>query len=99
MADSFALCARDNNALLIVADGVNWGEKSRLASRCAVYGCMRYINEQLQSYFDTTDSSNTTTATTATTTTTSSSSVTAGHTADGAVNLNSSHVSFVDRAN
>jgi len=52
VADSFALCARDNNAALIVADGVNWGEKSRLASRCAVYGCMSYINDQLQSYIE-----------------------------------------------
>ena len=67
MADSFALCARDNNAVLVVADGVNWGEKSRLASRCAVYGSMSYINNQLQSYIDTTT---TTTATTTTTTTT-----------------------------
>jgi len=50
VADSFALCARDNNALLIVADGVNWGEKSRLASRCAVYGSMQYVNQQLRTY-------------------------------------------------
>jgi hypothetical protein len=32
---------------MIVADGVNWGEKSRLAARCATYGCMKYINDQL----------------------------------------------------
>ena len=47
IADSFALCARRNNACLIVADGVNWGEKSKMAARCAVYGCMKYINAQL----------------------------------------------------
>jgi len=86
VADSFALCARDNNALLIVADGVNWGEKSRLASRCAVYGSMQFINHQLQSYIETT-------ATSATTTSTSSTAVTS-HTDDAdALSLGSTHVS------
>jgi hypothetical protein len=47
VADSFAICARTNNALMIVADGVNWGEKSKMAARCAVYGCMEYMNEKL----------------------------------------------------
>ena len=47
IADSFGLCARENSAVMIVADGVNWGEKSRLAARCATYGCMKFINEQL----------------------------------------------------
>jgi len=55
VADSFALCARENSALLIVADGVNWGDKSRLASRCAVYGCMSYINHHLQTHIDITN--------------------------------------------
>lgn len=44
VADSFALCVRRNNAILMVADGVNWGEKSRLAARCALYGSMKYLN-------------------------------------------------------
>lgn len=65
MADSFALCARENNAVLIVADGVNWGEKSCLASRCAVYGSMQYINQQLEAYFSTTHAATTTITTTA----------------------------------
>ena len=47
IADAFAVCARSNSALLIVADGVNWGEKSMLAARCAVYGCVQFINQQL----------------------------------------------------
>lgn len=47
IADSFGLCARENSAIMIVADGVNWGDKSRLAARCATYGCMNYINQQL----------------------------------------------------
>jgi len=80
VADSFALCARDNNAVLIVADGVNWGEKSRLASRCAVYGCMSYINDQLQSFTDSTAAATATTA--------------ANHaTDDDPLSLSSTHVS------
>ena len=47
--------------MLIVADGVNWGEKSRLASRCAVFGCMSYINHRLQSHVETTADAATTT--------------------------------------
>jgi hypothetical protein len=30
-----------------MADGVNWGEKSRLAARCALYGAMKYVNRKL----------------------------------------------------
>lgn len=47
IADCFGLCARGNSALMVVADGVNWGEKSRMAARCAVYGVMKHINERL----------------------------------------------------
>ena len=47
IADCFGLCARANSALMVVADGVNWGEKSRMAARCAVYGVMKHINERL----------------------------------------------------
>ena len=47
VADSFGLCARENSAVLIVADGVNWGEKSKLAARCAAFGCMEYVNRRL----------------------------------------------------
>ncbi|KAK3105804.1 hypothetical protein FSP39_006089 [Pinctada imbricata] len=47
IADAFALCARKNNCVLLIADGVNWGEKSRLAARCALYGSMKYINKKL----------------------------------------------------
>jgi len=87
VADSFGLCARGNNAVLTVADGVNWGEKSRLASRCAVYGTMQYISQQLQSSTETTSA-----ATTTTTTTTS-------HTHDDdAVSLSSTHVSHKQTA-
>lgn len=47
IADSFAICARRNNTILLIADGVNWGEKSRLAARCALYGSMKYLNYKI----------------------------------------------------
>ena len=43
-ADTFAIVARKNSALMVLGDGVNWGSKAALASRCAVYGCMDYLN-------------------------------------------------------
>lgn len=47
VADAFAVCARGNNCVMLIADGVNWGEKSRLAARCALYGSMEYINHRI----------------------------------------------------
>lgn len=47
VADSFAICVRENSAILALADGVNWGEKASLASKCAVNGCMDYLNQAL----------------------------------------------------
>lgn len=47
VADAFAVCLRENSAVLVLADGVNWGEKSCLAARCAVHGCMDYLNNAL----------------------------------------------------
>ena len=41
------MCARRNNTILLIADGVNWGEKSRLAARCALYGSMKYLNYKI----------------------------------------------------
>jgi hypothetical protein len=41
------VCARKNNTILLIADGVNWGEKSRLAARCALYGSMKYLNYKI----------------------------------------------------
>lgn len=49
IADAFAICARENNAILALADGVNWGERSCLAARCAIHGCMEYLNK---TFFD-----------------------------------------------
>lgn len=47
IADAFAVCTRKNNSLMIIADGVNWGEKPRMAARCAIYGSMNYINKRV----------------------------------------------------
>lgn len=43
IADSFAVIARKDNALLVAADGVNWGEKSKKAARSAIYGVVRLV--------------------------------------------------------
>ncbi|XP_015910922.1 PP2C-like domain-containing protein CG9801 [Parasteatoda tepidariorum] len=47
IADAFAIVMRENSALLALADGVNWGEKSCLAARCAIHGCINYLNKVL----------------------------------------------------
>ncbi|XP_060077229.1 PP2C-like domain-containing protein CG9801 [Ylistrum balloti] len=47
LADAFAICARKNSCVMLIADGVNWGEKPRLAARCALYGSMNYINKKI----------------------------------------------------
>ncbi|KAH7935391.1 hypothetical protein HPB52_006890 [Rhipicephalus sanguineus] len=47
IADAFAICVRENSAIMALADGVNWGDKSCLAARCAVHGCMDYLNRAL----------------------------------------------------
>ncbi|XP_044018404.1 PP2C-like domain-containing protein CG9801 isoform X2 [Aphidius gifuensis] len=47
IADCFALVARPNAAVLVLADGVNWGAKACIAARSAVHGCMEYLNKAL----------------------------------------------------
>lgn len=47
MADCFAICAHQNNAILMIADGVNWGYKARLAARCAIHAAMECLLHQL----------------------------------------------------
>ncbi|CAJ0558011.1 unnamed protein product, partial [Mesorhabditis spiculigera] len=44
IADVWGLVARKNNAVMALADGVNWGEGARLAARCAVRGAIDYLN-------------------------------------------------------
>lgn len=55
VADVFAMIARENSCILSIADGVNWGEKSQLAARCAVAGSIYYINQYLCSATSTHD--------------------------------------------
>ena len=49
IADVFAAVDRNNHGVLAIADGCNWGDKSRLAAKCAVQGCMAYLNSKLYS--------------------------------------------------
>ena len=47
VADVYAVVAGENSCILALADGVNWGEKSRLAARCAVAGSLQYLSSHL----------------------------------------------------
>ena len=47
IADVYAVVAGENSGILALADGVGWGEKSRLAARCAVAGCLQYLSSHL----------------------------------------------------
>ncbi|XP_050421967.1 PP2C-like domain-containing protein CG9801 isoform X2 [Adelges cooleyi] len=47
IADCFAIVTRANSAIMVLADGVNWGVKSRTAARSAVHGCVDYLNKKL----------------------------------------------------
>ena len=47
IADTFAVVARKNSAIMVLGDGVNWGPGAAMASRCAVYGCMEHLNTAL----------------------------------------------------
>jgi hypothetical protein len=47
VADTFAVVARKNSAILVLGDGVNWGARAALASRAAVHGAMDYLNTAL----------------------------------------------------
>ena len=47
IADVFAITARPNCAILAVADGVGWGDKPRLAAKCAVLGAMQTMNKHI----------------------------------------------------
>lgn len=47
VADAYGICVRENSAILALADGVNWGDKAALAAKCAVHGCIDYLNRAL----------------------------------------------------
>ena len=48
VADVFGVVAYCNGSILSVADGVNWGEKSRLSARCAVHESLRYLEDTME---------------------------------------------------
>ncbi|TMS33835.1 hypothetical protein L596_001526 [Steinernema carpocapsae] len=48
IADVYGVIARENNAVLALADGVNWGEGARLAARCAVRGALDHLNAHIE---------------------------------------------------
>lgn len=48
IADVFAIIARQNNAVLALADGVNWGDGARLAARCAIRGAMEHVDAAIE---------------------------------------------------
>ncbi|CAK5107278.1 unnamed protein product [Meloidogyne enterolobii] len=48
IADVFGIIARENNAILALADGVNWGEGARLAARCAIRGAIDHLNNAIE---------------------------------------------------
>jgi hypothetical protein len=47
IADVFAILTRKNSCILSLADGVNWGPRSRLAARCAVRANVNFIDRNL----------------------------------------------------
>ncbi|EPB70562.1 hypothetical protein ANCCEY_10348 [Ancylostoma ceylanicum] len=49
VADVWGVVGRNNNGVLALADGVNWGEGARLAARCAVRGAIDHMNEHIES--------------------------------------------------
>ncbi|KAF5284605.1 hypothetical protein FQA39_LY16963 [Lamprigera yunnana] len=47
IADCFGVIARNDSAILAVADGVNWGEKASIAAKSAVHGCLHYLDKTI----------------------------------------------------
>ncbi|KAK5638030.1 hypothetical protein RI129_012325 [Pyrocoelia pectoralis] len=47
IADCFGVIARNDSAILAVADGVNWGEKASIAAKSAIHGCLHYLDKTI----------------------------------------------------
>ena len=47
IADVYAVIARANNAILVIADGSDWGPKAREAARSTVRGSIECLNKRL----------------------------------------------------
>lgn len=48
IADVFGIAVRENSCIMALADGVNWGRKSRLAARCATHAVMDHISSNVR---------------------------------------------------
>ncbi|CCD65796.1 PPM-type phosphatase domain-containing protein [Caenorhabditis elegans] len=57
IADVWGVVGRNNNGVMALADGVNWGEGARLAARCAIRGAIDHLNTRVikDSLADTTE--------------------------------------------
>lgn len=53
IADAFAIVARPNSCIMVLADGVNWGVRPRLAARAAVRASLEHIQDKLFSHSNT----------------------------------------------
>lgn len=47
IADCFGVIARNDSAILAVADGVNWGEKASVAAKSAIHASLYYLNKTI----------------------------------------------------
>lgn len=47
IADVFGIVVRENCCVMAMADGVNWGKKSRLAARCATHAVMSHVFDNM----------------------------------------------------
>ena len=47
IADAYAVVARPNSCILALADGVNWGQRPKLAARAAVLGSIEHLHSKL----------------------------------------------------
>ncbi len=47
IADCFATVCWEGHSLLVMADGVGWGEPAKKAARCAVLGVVSHVHENL----------------------------------------------------
>ena len=47
LTDSLAIVTYINCGILVVADGMGWGSRSKLSSNCAIYGSITYLTENI----------------------------------------------------
>lgn len=47
IADCFGIIAYETGAIMALADGVNWGDRPKVAARAAVYGFLSHLHRAL----------------------------------------------------